>query len=390
MRLTMSEKAPPSKLTAPLLDWKARKIEDPVARLRFLRTATTAVDAGTSSTRMFRRNGLLAIAVVLAASAAMPFRTMLSATHTDRAPRVTPVTAKVDGTKIWQVETTKEYEDYSNGLRIEKQYAIANRPRPAYRVFERNGPRADKYTTRTNIAGIVFHTTESHIAAFKKEANETLRRAGRSVLAEVQIRRCYNYLIDRFGRVWRVVEESDVAWHAGPSVWADATGVYVNLNESFLGVSFEAETYAKDGQPIATEAQIHSARLLTDMLRAKYNIPASNCATHAQVSVSMASMGIAYHTDWAGNFPFKAMGLPDNYAEPLPSLWTFGFNYDQSLIRLLADKPWTGLTFAEQHVREQAALAGIPAAQYKLRLQQRYKDLILALYGANEEQANES
>jgi hypothetical protein len=386
----MSEQPPPSKLTAPVLDWRAAKIEDPVARLRFLRHATSAAQTGAATGRSFRRHGLLAIALVLAGSAAMPFRTILSASHTERAPRITPATAKVDATKIWQVDATREYENYSNGLRIEKAYATPNRPRPKYRVFERNGPRADKFELRSGIAGIVFHTTESHMAPFQKDANETLRRAARGVLAEVQIRRCYNYLIDRFGRVWRIVEESDVAWHAGQSIWADASGVYVNLNESFLGISFEAETYTKDRQAIATEAQIHSARLLTDMLRAKYNIPASNCATHAQVSVSTASMGVAYHTDWAGNFPFAALGLPDNYNEPLPSLWTFGFQYDQTLIHLLGDKPWAGLTLAEQHVREQAALAGIPAAQYKLRLQQRYKDLILAIYGANEEQANES
>lgn len=386
----MSEKPPPSKLTAPILNWRADQIGDPIARLRFLRSATSTIDTGKSSARLFRRHGLAAIALLLAGSAMMPFRSMLSATHTERAPRITPATAKVDTTKIWQVESTKDFENYSNGLRIEKAFATPNRTRPKYRVFQRNGPRADKYEMRSNIAGIVYHTTESHIAPFQKDSNDLLRRAGRSVIAEVQIRRCYNYLIDRFGRVWRIVEESDVAWHAGPSIWADSTGVYVNLNESFLGISFEAETYTKDRQAIATDAQIHSARMLTEMLRAKYNIPAGNCATHAQVSVNAANMGIAYHTDWAGNFPFTALGLPNNYAEPLPSLWTFGFDYDQSLIRVLGEKPWTGLTLAEQHVREQAALAGLPAAQYKHRLQQRYKELIQALYGADEVQANES
>jgi hypothetical protein len=219
-----------------------------------------------------------------------------------------------------------------------------------------------------------------------------LRVAGRNILAEVQTRRCYNYVIDRFGRVWRVVEESDIAWHAGKSIWADATGVYVNLNDSFIGISFEAQTAAPtaSGQTTATQPQIHAARLLTDMLRAKYKIPASNCATHAQVSVSLASMRIGYHTDWAGNFPFEAMGLPDNYAEATPSLWAFGFDYDQIFLRIIGNKPWHGLTIAEQHLREQAALAGIPVDRYKVKLQQRFKELIAALYSADEEQANES
>ena len=31
----------------------------------------------------------------------------------------------------------------------------------------------------------------------------------------------YNFLIDRFGRVYRVVQESDAANHAGNSIWAE-------------------------------------------------------------------------------------------------------------------------------------------------------------------------
>lgn len=291
--------------------------------------------------------------------------------------------------KVWMVESTAAYETYSNGLRVEKQWATPNRPRPRYRVFSRELPKFDRFGWREGVAGIVFHTTESHIAPFQEEANNQLRRVGRNLLAEIQIRRCYHYLIDRFGRVWRVVEEDQVAWHAGKSVWADPEGVYVNLNDSFLGVSFEAQTYHQE-QPIATPAQIHAARILTEMLRAKYRIPAANCVTHAQVSVSAASMKVGYHTDWAANFPYAEMGLSDNYGAPLPALWAFGFQYDEIFRRATGERMWRGLEKADAHLREQAKRAGLAEPQYRQILQQRYKELIAALYSADEEQANES
>ena len=56
-------------------------------------------------------------------------------------------------------------------------------------------------------------------------------------------------MIDRFGRVFRIVRESDSANHAGNSVWADQHWVYVNLNESFFGVAFEAQTQAERIEP---------------------------------------------------------------------------------------------------------------------------------------------
>ena len=60
--------------------------------------------------------------------------------------------------------------------------------------------------------------------------------------------------------------------HAGNSVWADDSVIYVNLNTSFLGVAFETQTQRGQDMPSANPAQIHSARVLTEMLRAKYHI----------------------------------------------------------------------------------------------------------------------
>ena len=75
-------------------------------------------------------------------------------------------------------------------------------------------------------------------------------------------------------------------------------------------------------------AQIHAGRILTEMLRARYDIPAENCTTHGQVSVNPDNMKIGNHTDLGAGFPYAAFGLPDNYRIPPPSMLHFGFAYD--------------------------------------------------------------
>ena len=45
-------------------------------------------------------------------------------------------------------------------------------------------------------------------------------------------------------------------------------------------------------------AQVYAGRVLTEMLRARYGIPVSNCVAHAQVSVNPANPGVAI--TWTG------------------------------------------------------------------------------------------
>ena len=226
---------------------------------------------------------------------------------------------------------------------------------------------------RSEPAGIVFHSTESHQAPFEPEQARILTRLARNVVEYVRQERAYHYVIDRFGRVFRVVAESDVANHAGNSIWGDGRGIYVNLNRSFLSVALEAQT---DTPEALSPAQIHAAHMLTDMLRAKYSIPAADCVTHAQVSVSPASMLIGYHTDWADGFPFEQIGLPDNYALPLPSVAAFGFGYDDLLVKACGERPWAGLEKAEGALAQSSAEKGLSPGAYRRRLQQRYRRIL--------------
>jgi N-acetyl-anhydromuramyl-L-alanine amidase AmpD len=107
----------------------------------------------------------------------------------------------------------------------------------------------------------------------------------------------------------RIVPESDAADHAGYSVWRDDHWLYLNLNQSFLGVSFETKTEPGQEDPTISPAQTHSAAMLTEMLRARYGIPAGNCVTHAQVSVNPENMRVGLPYRLGVELPVRAIGL---------------------------------------------------------------------------------
>lgn len=382
---------PPNPVKARYVEWRAERIADPVRKLRFLRRSSGALATGEDARKMRWHWIRVGCIILCSGFAVMPMRHSSFATA-DRLEPVAPAMKAQDvpvaADSVWMVSQNAAYEDYSNGLRIEKQYTVANAPRTRYRVFERERPNFERFTWKSGVSGIVYHTTESHVAPFEPAKTGQQTKASQWTLADIQKRRCYHYVIDRYGRVWRVVDEDSIAWHAGRSVWGDPNGTFVDLNDSFIGVSFEAQTYDQS-QPTATEAQIRAARVLTEMLRSKYRIPAYDCVTHAQVSVSAQSMLAGAHTDWAANFPFVAMGLPDNYNAPMASVWAFGFDYDSIFVNATGNRLWQGLIYAEQHVREQATLAGLTVPQYKQLLQGRYKQLIQALSSADEEPTHE-
>lgn len=276
--------------------------------------------------------------------------------------------------RVWVVESNDRFELYSNGLRVENQFVTNTQPR-AYLSLSREDMDEHPARLRFDPVGIVFHTTESHIAPFEEEQNGTLRRAGEGLLEFVRRNHSYHFVIDRFGRVFRVVREDDYANHAGHSVWADQNWIYINLNQSFFGVAFEATSRPEDGPPV-NAAQVHAGRILVEMLRARYKIPAANCVAHAQVSINPSNRRAGYHTDWAADLPFHDLGLSDNYQRPLPSVTLFGFTADE--LRS-ADALRPALQAAEDLIRREAAARGMPLERYREVLQRRYKDAIASV-----------
>ena len=369
---------PPGPMIASLIEWRAGRIEDPIERLRFLRSAAGRASRPVIDASAWRHVRLRGIAPVLLW--AFVFLPAPGPSNT-RKEMAVPTDAGVPGgdraAAVWLVENNAAFEIYSNGLRVEKEHMTTNRLRGTYPIFRRTppdlpGPREEPFSSGQDPAGIVFHSTESHMAPFEPAETRTLKRLGKFLIDYVRQKRAYHYLIDRFGRVYRVVQESDAANHAGRSLWADSKGTYVYLNDSFLGVALEAQT----DRATVSAAQTHALRVLTEMLRAKYRIPAGNCITHAQVSVNMTDYLIGYHTDWAIGFPFAEAGLPDNYRLPLASISEFGFDYDNSFLNAAGDRRWSGLTASLSQVREQALASGVPLAQHRRLLQQRFESIL--------------
>jgi len=363
------------------IEWKARNIADPVARLRYLHQK---MEPGRSD-RVPRRTQWKVASLLPALACLFIPGFKASNAHQDLfvapIPHVAAAAPDVYA-DVWRVEKTNDSETYSNGLRIDDRYAVSNEPRHPYRVF---GPNADasQPDIRTQPAGIVYHTTESDQASFEEGQNGALLRIEKEVLSYVKHNHSYHFLIDRFGQVYRIVQESDVAFHAGNSVWADSSGVYVYLNSSFLGIAFETQTRVGE-QTSANPAQIHAARVLTQMLRSKYHIAQSNCVTHAQVSVNPSNMLIGYHTDWAGNFPFLEVGLSDNYTAPPAAIYAFGFDYNPVFVHATGVRLWQGLALAEDQLRTQAEARGLRVSQYRAQLRKKYHQIITTLKPVSE------
>ncbi len=352
-----------------IIEWRARRIADPIWRLRYLRG--TAASSG--HRRLRPRTTVVSVAVLMLFpfdtvrnERLAPHREIMAASRTNAA--VPPL--------VWLVEQAPDHESYSNGLRIDNRFSIGARRR-MYAVFERNRPDLNAVQWRSEPAGIVYHATESDLPPLDPEEINGLRRTRDDLLEYVRRRHSYHFLIDRFGSVFRVVAENDAANHAGYSIWADRQWLYLNLNAAFLGIAFEAHTGG--GEARLEPAQAHAGRVLTDMLRSRYSLPATNCITHAQVSVNPHNMRIGYHIDWATDFPFPSMGLGDNYGLPVAAVALCGLGYDSAFLQAAGGHAWKGLDLADEIVREEAAAEGLPAAAYALALQRRYRAKLEAL-----------
>ena len=386
----------PRNLAGKFVESRAEQIQDPVQRLRYLQNSMGSITGErvlhASKPSRSRRLAVLGLALLFgcllipkyrASTGVKPTLAPLPTADVKRAAAEFASLGAVPDVipNVWLVDQTHDFETYSNGLRVDDRYVKSNQKRVFYPVYQRGAIDASQPEWRSEPAGIVYHTTESDQARFTADENARLKRIGKAVIGVVQQNHSYHFLIDRFGQVFRIVPEADVANHAGYSVWAEGNRIFVNLNSSFLGVAFETQTQLGD-LPSANPAQVHAARTLTEMLRAKYHIPQSNCVTHAQVSVNPDNMLVGYHTDWAGNFPFREIGLADNYAMPPPSIYAFGFAYDPVFVHHTGVRLWQGLALAEDQMQTQAAARGIPVSRYRAILQKKYKEVLAALRAA--------
>jgi hypothetical protein len=286
--------------------------------------------------------------------------------------------------RVWLVQSGKGFELYSNGLRIDTTYAVAGEPR-RYHVFDVERGMAGEAQDRP--IGIVFHTSESDIWPLEEAFNGKLRDSSQNLLHYLRKNKVYHYLIDRFGQVFRVVEEQTKANHAGMSVWSVGRRVFLNLNGPTIGVSFETRWEGGRALPI-TRAQLEAGRSLTDYLRQKWAIEPDLCVTHGLASVSPRKHLIGHHLDWARGFPFAAFGLPDQYGRPSPAVALFGFGHDEGLVERMGE-PWPGVAAADRSLAGEADRRGLPLADLRRQRAAQY-DRWLAEQAADADPAGNS
>ena len=135
--------------------------------------------------------------------------------HYLSAPAERPEARGIIPASVWLVENGAGFEQYSNGLRIDTTLRGAGDAAPLPRLRARTA--AAGGGPRPSPVGILFHTSESDVWPLEAAFNENLRDSSQRLLRYVSRNRLYHYLIDRFGRVYRVVGEDSKANHAGHS-----------------------------------------------------------------------------------------------------------------------------------------------------------------------------
>ncbi len=289
--------------------------------------------------------------------------------ETPKAPAAasTPEVLTQRPNSIWLVERGRDHELYSNGLRIDITQRVKGTKRSFAAIDEATGA---VLPSATEPVGIVFHTTESDIQSLEPENNASLLRSSKNLVNYIRRHEFYHYLIDRFGRVYQILNDDSRANHAGNSVWANDGKVFMNLNHAFFGVSFESR-FASEGPLPITEAQLQAGRLLTEHLIRRYNLDPKLCVAHGIVSVNPKTRRIGHHVDWAKNFPFQTFGLPDAYEVEPASVRLFGFGYDGDLKKAIG-APWPGVIKAEAKLEMEARSAGRSADELRLSMARRF------------------
>lgn len=357
--------------TPPRLGWTLYRLRYPLGAMGAISVATLigalgwyGYQAGTV--------GVQWLAATFAAPAAQVAPPPPVASATEPGPSSSPRRLAPTPISIWLVEKRPDGELWSNGLRILTTFETKSEKRH-YLRFRKDGGDPENIDQRP--IGILFHTTENDMAPFAPDFNRSILRTTENLLRYLAKRGYYNYMVDRFGRVYRLLPDSDVAAHAGFSVWADSRYLYLNLNESFIGVSFESQWSPQPGEAeILTAPQIQSGLNLTDMLRAQHAIADENCTTHGLVSVNPTKMLIGHHRDWAKGFPFADFRLTDKYLVPVPSVLDVGFRYDEHFLAEMKGELWPGLEKASVEFEQRAAAKGMTAEALQNALRKAYRE----------------
>src|SRR5215471_569705 len=105
--------------------------------------------------------------------------------------------------KIFFVAKEDGYEKWSNNCNISTKYETDNHPRSYYTIPR--GTETDGEQKTNKIVGIVYHTPENPQVMFNQDNAGAIQQGSRGLIEHVQKYKKYNYVIDRFGGIYRIV-----------------------------------------------------------------------------------------------------------------------------------------------------------------------------------------
>ena len=119
-------------------------------------------------------------------------------------------------------------------------------------------------------------------------ADRPLRGTSQGLLRYVQKNRLYHYVIDRFGRVFRVVAEESKANHAGNSVWANAGRVYKQITR--LRIEGHTDSDGNDAANLKlSEARANA--VMSALIKRHVDPPRVHAGTPARVELRLRNDG---------------------------------------------------------------------------------------------------
>jgi len=125
-----------------------------------------------------------------------------------------------------------------------------------------------KNRTKKNINFIVIHYTGM------QSERECIKR-----LTDKSSKVSTHYLINRKGKITRMVDEKNIAWHAGKSKWKN----FINLNDQSIGIEL-VNKGCQFGYENFSKKQISKLILLCKFLIKKYKIKNANILGHSDIA----------------------------------------------------------------------------------------------------------
>jgi N-acetylmuramoyl-L-alanine amidase len=196
----------------------------------------------------------------------------------------------------------------------------------AMMIRERASPNHDARPEGGRIDMLLLHYTGMKTAA---EAIDRLCDPAAKVSA--------HYVIDEDGTVWRLVEESRRAWHAGASFWQGTE----NVNAVSIGIELVNPGH-EWGYRAFPGAQMASLETLAKSLIERHPIPADRVVGHSDVA-PLRKQDPGELFDWArlaragvGLWPMEAAAPPADVAGAQSMLAAIGYRVPSS--RVLDDE----------------------------------------------------